>query len=73
MSDRTILFISSLVIALAAVASLIRFFWNIPVVVGCLTFPGWTGAIAFLLLGLLSSWSFRALYSLSPSSLPRDL
>lgn len=43
--------------------NLIRFFWNIPIFIGTVCLPGWTGAIGFLALGALSIWSFRELYA----------
>lgn len=48
-------------IALASIANLVRFLWDIPVMIGSLLLPGWTGAILFILLGLLAAWGFRAL------------
>ncbi len=68
MSDKATLFLTSLFITFAAIANLVRALWNIPITIGTLILPGWTGAIIFIGLGLLATWSFRALAGLS--SLP---
>lgn len=64
MSDRIPLLIAVLFIAAAAVGNLIRALWNIPVMIGSFLLPGWTGALIFIALGLLSAWAFKALLSL---------
>lgn len=65
MSDKATLVLTSLLVTLAAIANLVRLFWNIPVSIGWFVLPGWSGALFFLILGLLSAWSFRALAGLS--------
>lgn len=65
--DKLPLVLTSLLIGIAAIANLVRFIWNIPVAVGSLFLPGWTGGVLFIILGLLSAWSLRAIFS-SPSS-----
>ncbi len=66
MSDKTTLMVTTLWVTFTAIANLVRLFWNIPVSIGSLILPGWTGALFFLALGLLSAWSFRALAGLYP-------
>lgn len=61
MSDKTTLLLTTLLVTVGAIANLARFFWNISIVVGTLVLPGWTGALFFIALGLLATWSFRAL------------
>lgn len=61
MSTRFILFLPHFLVMLMAVANLGRVLWNIPVTVGTWIFPGWTGALLFIGLGLIAAWSFRAL------------
>jgi hypothetical protein len=61
--NKTPLFILSLVVTLQAIANLVRFLWDIPVMIGSFPLPGWTGALFFVFLGLLAAWAFRALYS----------
>jgi uncharacterized membrane protein len=61
MKEKTPLIIISCLIALVAIVNLARLLWNIPLCIGSFVLPGWTGAIAFLLFGLLAAWSFRAL------------
>ena len=75
MTDKTTLFLTTLFVTFAAVANLVRLIWDIPICIGPLTFPGWTGGIVYLGFGMLSAWSFRALSSLSghPPSIPSDL
>lgn len=46
-----------------AIANLVRLFWNISLSLGSFSLPGWTGAIGFILLGLLGAWSFREIYA----------
>lgn len=65
MSDKTVLFLTALFVAFSAVANLIRLLWDISICIGPLTFPGWTGGLGYLALGLLAAWSFRALAALS--------
>lgn len=65
MSDKATLFLTILFVTLVAVANLVRLLWDIAIHVGPLTLPGWTGGVAFLGLGLLAMWAFRALASLS--------
>lgn len=65
MTYQSTLFLIILIVTFAAVANLARLLWDISIVVGPLTLPGWTGGIAYLALGLLASWAFRALFSLS--------
>lgn len=72
MSDKATLAIICSVIALEALVHLSRLFWGISVTVGTVLFPPWTGGIAFLILGLLAAWGFRALRNLSPRP-PKDL
>jgi hypothetical protein len=59
MSDKTALLLSTSFITFAAIANLVRLFWDIPLSIGSVILPGWTGALFFLGLGLLSAWSFR--------------
>lgn len=62
--NKTPLYIITILISLVALANLARFFWNIPITLGSLlTLPAWTGAVAFIVLGLLAAWAFQALYS----------
>lgn len=61
MSNRTPLFIVTLLVAGAALVHLARLFWNVTATVGDFSFPGWTGAVFFLILGMLAAWSFRSL------------
>lgn len=68
MSDKTTLMLMALFITCGAIANLVRLFWDISFTIGNLVFPGWTGAIFFIVLGLLSAWSFRAIYGLYPYS-----
>lgn len=68
MSDKATLTLMSLFITLGAIANLVRLFWDISFSIGTLVLPGWTGAIFFIGLGLLSAWSFRAIYGLYPYS-----
>lgn len=63
MKEKTPLVILVCLISFGALANLMRLFWDIPVTIGTFTLPGWTGAIFFLVLGLLAAWSFRALFS----------
>ncbi len=64
---RTSLFLVTFIIALQAIANLIRFLWNIPVIVGSVVLPAWTGALFFIILGLLATWAFRTLMFYPPS------
>lgn len=68
MSSKAVLTLTTLFITIAAIANLARLFWNIPVCIGSIVLPGWTGAFLFLALGLLAAWSFRALKSLNSNS-----
>ena len=69
MKDKAPLTILTLLITVVAIANLVRFIWNIPIFIGALLLPGWTGAIAYLACALLAAWSFKALYLL-PSVSP---
>ncbi len=69
MSDKATLFITSALVTLGAIANLSRVLWDLPVCIGSLVLPGWTGAFLFIGLGLLAAWSFRSLAAF-PSSLP---
>lgn len=75
MSDKATLFLTTLFVTFGAIANLVRLFWNIPVTIGSCFLPGWTGAIFFVGLGLLATWSFRALAALSslPPTNPSNL
>lgn len=64
MYDKTTLLLASFFVAFAALANLVRLIWDIPVSIGSLYLPGWTGGIAYFILGILSVWSFRALGAL---------
>jgi hypothetical protein len=66
MTDRLILFITISLVAIAAMANLIRLFWNIPIYIGSFELPGWTGALFFAGLGFLAAWSFRSILALFP-------
>lgn len=66
MSDKATLTLTSLFVMFAAIANLIRLFWDIPFIIGSFVLPGWTGAFFFIGLGLLAAWSFRALGGLYP-------
>ena len=68
MSDKAVLTLTTSLIALSAIANLVRLFWNIPISIGTFILPGWTGALFFIALGLLAAWSFRALGALYPQS-----
>lgn len=61
MKEKTPLILIACLITFGAIANLVRLLWNIPVSIGTVTLPGWTGSIFFLVLGLLAAWSFRAL------------
>lgn len=69
--DQLPLLIGTLCITFSALANLVRFLWNIPVAVGSFQLPGWTGGIAFVVLGLLAAWMFQAL-GLYPPKNPKD-
>ena len=60
--EKFILLVSAFVITFQALANLIRFLWDIPVMIGEVYLPGWTGALLFILLGLLAALMFRAIY-----------
>ncbi len=60
MTDKGTLILTSSLVALIAIVNLGRLLWNIPIIIGSLTLPGWTGGILYLALGLLAAWSFRA-------------
>ncbi len=62
-SNKTALLTCASLLTCGAIANLARLFWNIPLSIGSLYLPGWTGAIAFVLLGLLAAWSFREIYA----------
>lgn len=62
MKEKTPLFLLTLLVTVGAIANLVRLYWNIPICIGSFILPGWTGAFAYLLLGLLAAWSFRALF-----------
>lgn len=68
MKEKTPLIIVSCLVAFIAIVNLVRLLWNIPICIGSFVLPGWTGAIAFLVFGLLAAWSFRALCSDSRAS-----
>lgn len=71
MSDKATLVLTTLFVTFAALANLVRLFWNIPISIGSLYLPGWTGALLYLALALLATWSFRALggiYSHPPTN-----
>jgi hypothetical protein len=55
------LYLPNFFIIVTAIANLVRFLWNIPMVIGNCFLPGWTGGVLFILLGLVAAWSFRAL------------
>lgn len=63
MTEKAALTTTCCLLIFGALANLFRFFWDISVCIGAICLPGWTGAFAFILLGLLSSWSFRELYA----------
>ncbi len=70
MKEKAPLVVLTCLITFAAIANLVRLLWNIPISIGTFTLPGWTGSIFFIVLGLLSAWSFRALcfdYRASPA------
>ena len=46
----------------AAIANLARVLWNVPVMIGSFTLPGWTGALFFLGFGVVAGWALRAFY-----------
>ncbi len=50
-----------ILITLAALGNLIRFIWSVPVVIGTVHVPNWTGGVAFLILGAIAVWGFKAL------------
>ena len=62
--DKTPFILISLLITIAAIGNLIRFLWNIPVTIGSVDLPGWTGAIIFVAFGLLAAWSFKAIWTI---------
>jgi hypothetical protein len=72
MSDKTTLVLTTLLVTSLSITHLVRFFWNIPISLGPLTLPGWTGALFFLGFGLLSAWAFRAIRSI-PKTPPKAL
>lgn len=59
--EKTPFILSTCFITLLALAQLVRLIWNIPMQVGSLQFPGWTGAIFFIALGLLAAWCTQSL------------
>lgn len=61
MNEKTPLIILTFLITFVAIANLVRLLWNIPMIIGSFYLAGWTGAIAYVILGLLAAWSFRAL------------
>lgn len=63
MKEKTPLIILAFLVTFGAIANLVRLIWNIPLCIGTFVLPGWTGAIFFIVLGLLAAWSFRALCS----------
>ena len=65
MSNQSIILTITLFITFAAIANLVRFFWDVSICIGSLILPGWTGGFAYLGFGLLSAFSFRALATLS--------
>ncbi len=65
MSDKNTLRLMTSFVTFAALANMVRFFWDIPVTIGRVFLPGWTGGIAYLVLGILAAWSFKAISALS--------
>ena len=61
MTNKTPLVLITLLVTLAALANLARFFWDISLSIGPVVLPGWTGGIFFIVLALLAAWSFKAL------------
>lgn len=55
------LVIGAALIGFVSLANLVRLIWDIPAHIGAITLPGWSGGIAFVVLGLLSIWMFRAI------------
>jgi len=66
--NKTPLYLMTLLVTFIAIVNLGRFFWDITITVDGIVLPGWTGAIAFVILGLLAAWSFKSLLSSSGSS-----
>lgn len=56
--------IGTFLITFMAIVSLVRFLWNIPMTVGSVFLPGWTGGIFFILAGLLVAWMSKCLQKL---------
>lgn len=67
------LYLSAILITIAAIANLIRFLLSINVTIGGNSIPPWTGAVAFVVLGLLAWWSFKSLLYRPLSPPPTDL
>ncbi|WP_075882692.1 hypothetical protein [Candidatus Protochlamydia sp. W-9] len=65
MKNKNALLVSCTLITFVAIGNLIRLFWDISLSIGPLELPGWTGAIGFLLFGILAAWSFQELYALN--------
>lgn len=55
------LYLCVILVALAALGNLARFIWNISADVGPVHLAGWTGGVAFLVLGVIAAWGFKAL------------
>lgn len=64
MSDKSTLLCTILFVTFAALANLFRFLWDVSISIGSWTLPGWTGALLYLALALLATWSFKALANL---------
>lgn len=63
MKEKTPLIVIACLVTFAAIANLVRLLWDIPISIGSFFLPGWTGAIGFVLFGLLGAWAFRGLCS----------
>lgn len=62
--QKTPLYLITLLITLVAILNLGRFIFDIPITVdGIAVLAPWTGAVAFVVLGLLASWAFKSLWS----------
>lgn len=61
MKEKLPLVIILVLVSFVALANLWRFFWNVSVHIDGVELPGWTGLVAFAVLGTLVLWAARAL------------
>lgn len=66
------LFLSTLLITCAAIANLVRLFWDIPFQIGSFSLPGWSGLLFFLGFGTLAIWAWKELIFSPPPTNPSN-